>query len=454
MTIHELVNMQRQAFWMRRAQSVETRLDQLELLRETIAGREEAICAALYQDLGKSPGEAYMTEIGMVLSEISYISRHLERWAQPRRVRTPLALFPGRSYILREPYGVALIMAPWNYPFQLIMNPFVGALAAGNHCVLKPSAYAPATSMEIARLIGDCFPAEQAAVILGGRAENEALLEERFDYIFFTGGVNVGKTVLEKAARYVTPVTLELGGKSPCIVDDSADIPVAARRIAFGKAVNSGQTCVAPDYLLVQEKVKDKLLSAIRNCWAEFYGGDPLRSPQWPRMINEKHYRRVMQLMEGEQIYCGGVGDGQRIAPTILDNVSWDAPIMQEEIFGPVLPVIPFSTLDDVIPLINSREKPLALYLFSRRTAVQERIVAQVPFGGGCINDTVVHLTASRLPFGGVGQSGMGRYHGKYSFDTFTHEKSVLLKRNHPDFSMRYPPYDENKLDTLRKFLK
>ena len=454
MTIHELVNMQRRAFYQSQPYPVENRLDQLEMLKRTIESREDQIFAALQKDLGKCREEAYMTEIGIVLSEISFIMRHLKQWARPRRVRTPLSQFPGRSYILREPYGVALIMAPWNYPFHLIMNPFVGAFAAGNHCVLKPSAYAPAAAFAIAQLIGDCFPAEQAAVILGGRAENQALLEERFDYIFFTGGVNVGKTVLEKAARFVTPVTLELGGKSPCIVDASADLSVAARRIAFGKAVNSGQTCVAPDYLLVQRKAQDKLLRGIRDCWLEFYGGDPLQCEQWPKMINEKHYRRVMQLMAGEQVFCGGVGDGERIAPTILTNVSWDAPIMQEEIFGPVLPVIPFDDIDEIIPMINSREKPLALYLFSRRAGVQEKIVSQVPFGGGCVNDTVVHLAGSRLPFGGVGQSGMGKYHGKYSFDTFTHEKSVLVRGNHPDIRMRYPPYDENALHTIRKFLK
>ncbi len=454
MTIHELVTLQRKAFFASQPYPVENRLDQLEMLKKAILRREEMLCAALRQDLGKSREEAYMTEIGMVLSEISYISRHLSRWARTKRVKTPLSQFPGRSYILRQPYGVVLIMAPWNYPFQLIMNPFVGALAAGNHCILKPSAYAPATSQALARLIEECFPPEQAAVILGGRAENQALLEEQFDYIFLTGGVNVGRQVLEKAARYVTPVTLELGGKSPCIVDDSADISVAARRIAFGKAVNSGQTCVAPDYLLVQENVKDKLLSGIRDCWRQFYGDDPLRSEQWPRMVNEKHYRRVMDLMAGERIFCGGLGDGQRIAPTILTDVSWDAPVMREEIFGPVLPALTFREIDDAIALVNSRERPLALYLFSRRASVQEKMLAQVPFGGGCVNDTLVHLASHRLPFGGVGQSGMGKYHGKASFETFTHEKSVLARGNHPDIRLRYPPYDGQKLTLLRKLLK
>ena len=453
MTIHELVCMQRDAFYAAHPMPVEKRIAMLEGLRDRILAREGEICQALQYDLGKCPGEAYMTEIGMVLSEISCAVKHLKSWAKPQRVKTPLSQFPARSYILREPYGVVLIMAPWNYPFQLTLSPFVGALAAGNHCILKPSSYAPAVSDVIARLIAQCFPAEEAAVVLGGREENQALLEERFDYIFFTGGVKVGKLVLEKAARYVTPVTLELGGKSPCIVDETANIPLAARRIAFGKALNSGQTCVAPDYLLVQERVQEKLLCAIRDCWIDFYA-DALSSRQWPRMVNEKHYRRVMGLMRSGRVFCGGEGDGERIAPTLLTEVSWNSPIMQEEIFGPVLPVIPYRTLDEIIPMINSREKPLALYLFSRRASAQERILAQVPFGGGCINDTIIHLADHRLPFGGVGQSGMGRYHGKYSFDTFTHEKAVVRKGNWLDLPIRYPPFSQKKLRMIKKFLK
>lgn len=453
MTIPELVALQRQAFMLNHPYTVDERLEALELLREGILRREQEICQALEQDLGKSPGEAYMTEIGMVLSELSYAIRHLRKWAAPRRVKTPLAQFPSRSFILKEPYGVVLIMAPWNYPFQLTLAPFIGALAAGNHCILKPSNYSPATSGVIFDLIAECFPVERAAVILGGREENQALLEQRFDYIFFTGGVNVGKIVLEKAARYVTPVSLELGGKSPCIVDDSADIPVAARRIAFGKALNAGQTCVAPDYLLVQEKVKDRLLAEIQKCWQTFYG-DALTSPQWPRMINEKHYRRVMDLLSREKIYCGGQGDGQRIAPTLLEDVSWDAPIMQEEIFGPVLPVITFKRIEEVVPLINAREKPLALYLFSRRSAAQELILSKVSFGGGCVNDTIIHLASDQLPFGGVGGSGMGGYHGKYSFDTFTHEKSIVSKGNWLDLPVRYAPFSQKKLRIIKKLMK
>ena len=453
MTIHELVELQREAAYAFMPRPVDERLDQLDLLRAAIRQREDAISEALKKDLGKSREEAYMTEIGIVQSEISYIMRHLAKWARPKRTLAPITHFPARNYVLKEPYGVVLIMAPWNYPFQLTMNPFVGAIAAGNHCVLKPSNYAPHTSQAIAELVSSCFPLEQAGVILGGRAENQALLEERFDSIFFTGGVRVGKLVLEKAAKYATPVTLELGGKSPCIVDHTADIAVAARRIAFGKAINSGQTCVAPDYVLVQEKVRDKLIKAIADCWNQFYG-NALQNEQWPRMINEKHYQRVMSLIAGEEIYCGGVGDGQRIAPTILINVSWDAPVMQEEIFGPVLPVLTFRDIEEVLPAINSREKPLALYLFTRLPSVRERILKKVPFGGGCVNDTVIHLSSSRLPFGGVGQSGMGQYHGKYSFDTFTHVKAVVVKSNRPDIQMRYPPFTHEKLSLIKKLLR
>ena len=453
MTIHELVDLQRSVFYWVNPYSVEDRLAALELLRDAMLRREADIYRALEEDLGKCPGEAFMTEIGMVLAEIGCAMRNLRRWAAPRRVRTPLAQFPSRSYVLSEPYGVVLIMSPWNYPLQLTLSPFVGAVAAGNHCILKPSNYSPATSQVIAQLIAECFPAERAAVILGGREENQALLDERFDYIFFTGGVTVGKIVLEKAAKHVTPVTLELGGKSPCIVDDSADIPVAARRIAFGKALNAGQTCVAPDYLLVHEKVKARLMEEIKRCWQDFYG-DPLTSPQWPRMVNVRHYDRVMHLIRGEAVYCGGRGDGERIAPTLLDNVSWDAPVMQEEIFGPVLPVLSFRDPEEAIQAINAHEKPLALYLFTRRESMKESVLTRVPFGGGCVNDTIIHLATDRMPFGGVGQSGMGGYHGKASFDTFSHQKSIVSKANWLDLPVRYPPFTNRKIRIMKKLMK
>ena len=453
MTIHELVTLQRQAFLRGGPLPVEARIDQLETLRKAILNWETPICQALYSDLGKTHEEAYMTEVGLVVSEISFIMRHLAGWARAKKVKTPLSLFPAKSYILREPYGVVLILSPWNYPFQLAMNPLVGALAAGNHCIVKPGSAAPATSRVIAQLVAECFPVEQAAVVLGGHEENRALMEERFDSIFFTGGVRAGQAVMEKAARYLTPVTLELGGKSPCIVDETANIPLAARRIAFGKALNAGQTCVAPDYLLVQESVQARLLKAVKAAWDEFYG-DAMYSPQWPRIVNERHYQRLVGLMAGEKLYCGGRGDGRRIEPTILVNVRWDAPIMQEEIFGPILPVIAYRRIEDVIPILKSREKPLALYLFSRSASTQDMILSQVPFGGGCINDTVIHLSNSSLPFGGVGMSGVGQYHGRHSFDTFTHEKAVVVRNGRTDIAWRYPPFTREKLQKIRKFLR
>lgn len=453
MTIHELVVLQRSAFEKNHPYSVDERLIALERLQEAIRLREREISHALHQDLGKGRTEGYMTEIGMVLTELSHTIGHLNRWAAPKRAKTPLALFPAKSVVMQEPYGVVLIMAPWNYPFLLSLSPFIGAIAAGNHVLLKPSNLSPHTSNIIYQLIAECFPAEQAAVILGGRAENQMLLDERFDYIFFTGGVTVGKIVQEKAAKYLTPTTLELGGKSPCIVDDSADIKLAARRIAFGKGINSGQTCVAPDYLLVHKSVKEKLMHEIVACWDQFYG-NALQNPEWPRMISPRHYARAMKLMEGETVFYGGVGDGSRIAPTLLEDVSWAAPIMQEEIFAPILPVITFERLDDAIQKIAAREKPLALYLFTNRPSAREKVLSRLSFGGGCVNDTIMHLASPHLPFGGVGLSGMGKYHGKYTFDTFSHHKAVLKKSRFLDFSFRYPPYTGKKLKTIKKFLK
>ncbi|MBQ6951752.1 MAG: aldehyde dehydrogenase [Clostridia bacterium] len=453
MTIHELNILQHNAFAQNHPYTVDERIVALERLLEAITLREQEIIAALQYDLGKCESESYMTEIGLVRSEIHHTIRHLNRWSAPRRVRTSLSQFPGRCLLVKEPYGVVLVMAPWNYPFLLSMMPFVGALAAGNHVILKPSNYAPATSRILFQLVSECFPVEQAAVVLGGREENRQLLDEHFDYIFFTGGKQVGQLVAEKAARHLTPTTLELGGKSPCIVDDSADIRLAARRIAFGKGINAGQTCVAPDYVLVHSSVMQKLMDEIAACWLDFYG-NALENPAWPRMISPRHYERAMGLISGEHIYFGGMGDGIRIAPTLLDKVTWASPIMQEEIFAPILPVLPFDRLDDAIRQIAIREKPLALYLFTKRASVKDKVVSRLSFGGGCINDTVMHLASCHLPFGGVGESGMGRYHGKYTFDTFTHEKAVLKKSRLFDFKFRYPPYTEKKLNTIKKLLK
>ncbi|MHC1785541.1 MAG: aldehyde dehydrogenase family protein [Christensenellales bacterium] len=429
------------------------RRDRLRALHALLLQREEDILAALHADLGKSAGEAYMTELGLVLSEISFVIRHLRQWMRPRRLRGTLATFPSKSLQYPEPYGLVLILSPWNYPFQLAMMPLIGAIAAGNRCLLKPSSQAPHTARMLHELITAWVAPELAVVVQGDRGETSQLWEERFDYIFFTGGAKAGKWLMGKAAEHLTPVTMELGGKSPCIVDESADIDLASRRIAFGKGINAGQTCVAPDYLLVHESVKQALLQGIHAQWQAFNGADALTSPDWPRINGPRHYARLMALLEGERVFCGGQGDGERIAPTLIDNVRWGSPLMQEEIFGPLMPVIGFTSLEDALKEINRHEKPLALYLFSEDARHIAMVRDAVPFGGGCVNDTLIHLSSPHLPFGGVGASGMGSYHGKESFETFSHHKSVL-QRGKPDYPFRFPPFTAGKLSVLKRFLK
>ncbi len=430
------------------------RLAALERLGRALADREAELARALREDLNKQPMESYFCETGLVLEEIRFHRRHLAGWMKPRRVRTPPALFPARSFICPEPYGRALIMSPWNYPVQLCLSPLVGAISAGCCAVIKPSAYAPATSAAIARLVGDIFPEEYITVVEGGRAENQALLEEQFDYIFFTGSVAVGKEVMSAAARRLTPVTLELGGKSPVIVDKSADLRLAARRIAFGKVLNAGQTCVAPDYLLIHSARKEEFVKAYQEALEEFFpGGD---YSQMPCIVNEKHYRRLLSLLEGQNIRLGGGGEEERrfLQPTLLDQVSPEAPVMQEEIFGPILPVLTFEELEEAAAFVRERPRPLALYLFTRDKGAEGMVLDRCSFGGGCINDTIMHLATSHLPFGGVGSSGMGSYHGKASFDTFTHYRSVVKKGSWPDLSMRYHPYTEGKWSIVRRILR
>lgn len=455
MNIEEVVQQQRDYFATGVTLPVSFRLDALRRLQSEIKRREADIIAALKTDLGRADYESYMVEIGVVLDELRFMIKHLPKWAKNKRVRTPISHFPSRSFISPQPYGNVLVMAPWNYPFYLSLNPVVGALAAGNCVVLKPSAYAPAASTIIREICAACFEPGHVTVVEGGRAENTALLEQRFDYIFFTGSVAVGKLVMERASRQLTPVTLELGGKSPCIVDETADIAVAGRRIAFGKFLNAGQTCVAPDYLFVQESVKAELLAAIKQAVHEFFGDDPLTNPELPKIINEKHFRRLQGLLKGETIVFGGKDDGiSRIAPTVLDNVRLDAPIMQEEIFGPILPVLTFKEIGEATAYVRAHEKPLALYLFTQDAATQARVLNECSFGGGCINDTIVHLATSYMPFGGVGASGMGQYHGRDSFDTFTHKRSILKKSNALDLKVRYHPYTESKQRVLRFLMR
>ncbi|MFV0353001.1 MAG: aldehyde dehydrogenase [Oscillospiraceae bacterium] len=455
MSIESIVQEQKEFFAKGETKKVEFRLNALQKLRMEMQLRTKELEEALYQDLGKVAYEAYMAEIGLTLEELNYVIKHVKKWAKDKTVKTPLASWPGKSFIRHEPYGTVLIMSPWNYPVLLSLEPLIGALAAGNCAVLKPSAYAPATSAVLRQLIESCFAPGHVAVVEGGREENNALLEQRFDYIFFTGSVEVGKLVMQKASQNLTPVSLELGGKSPCIVDETADIKLAARRIAFGKYINAGQTCIAPDYLLVQKDVKTQLMQELKVAVHEFFGDSPLSHPELPKIVNERHFNRLLGLMQGLTPVFGGENDGaQRIAPTVLENVTPQSPIMQEEIFGPLLPVMTYDVLDTAIEFVNEREKPLAFYFFSTSQEAQQRVLEECSFGGGCINDTILHIATSHMGFGGVGHSGMGSYHGKKSFDTFTHEKSILQRKGKIDVKMRYHPYTAFKNKILRKILK
>ena len=455
-TAEQLVARQRAYFATGATLPLAFRRRALDALRASILRHEADINAALERDLGKSASETYMCETGMTLFELRYVRHHLGCWARRHHVVTPLAQFPSDSFTVPAPYGVTLILSPWNYPFMLCMEPLIGALAAGNCCVLKPSAYSPATSAVIRTIVAECFPPEYVAVVEGGRAENQALLEQQFDYIFFTGGVNVGREVMRKAAEHLTPVSLELGGKSPCVVTADARIDVAAKRIAFGKLLNCGQTCVAPDYVLVDRRVKDELIAALIRHMTAMVGGDATKNPDYVHMVNEKHFDRVLGLIDPAKVVFGGKSDRAtlRIQPTILSGVTAEDAVMGEEIFGPVLPILTYDSLDKAVAFINSRPHPLALYLFSESRAVQSRFLTAVPFGGGCINDTIIHLATSRMGFGGVGQSGMGSYHGKKSFDTFSHEKSIVKKCTRIDLPVRYAPYSRLKDRLLRVFLR
>ncbi|MCI9618261.1 MAG: aldehyde dehydrogenase [Eubacterium sp.] len=454
--IEDVVKKQRAFFGKKQTFNVNYRIKYLKRLKQVISECEEEICQALKSDLGKSVSESYMCEIGLTLAELSYQIKHVKRWNKPKRHRTDLANFHGKSYSVFEPYGVVLVMAPWNYPFMLTMEPLIGAIAAGNCVVAKPSAYSPATSSIIKKILEKVFDREYVCVVEGGRAENTELLEQKFDYIFFTGGVNVGKLVMEKAAKNLTPVSLELGGKSPCVIDKTANLKLAAKRLAFGKYLNLGQTCVAPDYLLIDKDIKDEFLQIFKSTVQKMYGENPLENQNYGKMINEKHYSRVMGLIDREKVVLGGKGrDNElRIEPTVLDNVTENDAVMQEEIFGPVLPVLTYDELDEAVDFIEKRPHPLALYIFSNDKKVQKLFTEKLAFGGGCINDTVLHLATSQMGFGGVGNSGMGAYHGKKSFQTFTHEKSILRKYNWIDMPMRYQPYRKMYDKMVRIFLR
>ncbi len=455
-SIDEILQKQRAYFFKGETLPLSFRIQALKKLYRTIVEREEEIVAALKADLGKSRFESYMCEVGMALSEIRYFIKRLPKLAKAKKVRTPLAQFPAKSYQKPTPYGNVLIMSPWNYPFLLTIDPIVDAIAAGNTVIAKPSAYSPATSALLKDLIAACFSPEHVTVVTGGREENAALLEKKFDFIFFTGSQGVGKEVLRRAAEHLTPVTLELGGKSPCIVDETAKISLAARRIVFGKFLNCGQTCVAPDYILCHASKKTELLACLKEEICRQFGEEPLKNPDYGKIVNRKHFTRICGLIDREKIAFGGGMDemNEKIEPTVLDGVTEKDGVMQEEIFGPVLPVLTFEAFDEIFTFLQGKQKPLALYLFTEDKKRVKAVTERCAYGGGCINDTIIHLATSEMGFGGVGESGMGSYHGERGFQAFSHVKSIVDKSTKIDLSMRYQPYEEGHERTVRKHLR
>ena len=455
--IHALIEKQRAYYKSGATLPVKFRILQLRKLYATIESYQNEIRNALKSDLGKSEYEGFMCEVGLVLSEISYMVKHIKKFSKKTRVKTPMAQFPSVSYTQPMPYGNVLIMSPWNYPFLLSIDPLVNAIAAGNTAIVKPSAYSPATSQIVNKIISDCFSPEYVATVMGGREENTALLDEKFDFVFFTGSQSVGKEVLRHTAEHLTPAILELGGKSPCIVDKSANIALSAKRIVFGKFLNCGQTCVAPDYILCHSSVKDKFIEAVITEIKKQYGENPLENENYGKIISKKHYDRILSLIDREKVVFGGDCDGkaQRIAPTVMDNVNESDAVMGEEIFGPIMPILTFDSFDDVVNNLKNKDKPLALYLFTSDKKQIKRANLELSYGGGCINDVIIHLATSEMGFGGVGESGMGSYHGKVGFFAFSHKKSVVDKKTWLDLPMRYQPYNSkfyNKL--LHMFLK
>ena len=453
-TIEEALTRQKEYFYSGRTLDLNARLSALKRLQEAVSNHRKDIVESLHQDLNKSETEVMLTEIGVFNNEINYLIKNLKKLMKPQRVKTTLSLLPARSYIVSEPYGCVLIMSPWNYPFLLTMQPLAGALAGGNCVILKPSAYSPHTSEVIRTIVSEALSEELVSVVLGGRQENQQLLDLPFDFIFFTGSVAVGKLVMNKASERLTPITLELGGKSPVIVDETADIDLAAKRLVFGKFINAGQTCVAPDHIFVNRSVEQQLIDRLIYWIEQFY---PLDDKQfitdYPCIINQKHFERLLGLLKDQQITYGGrYNEGTRqIQPTIVRNVSRDNKLMQEELFGPIFPILSYERFEEAVSEIKRLPKPLALYLFSTDESHMKVVENEISFGGGCINDCVVQLSNHHLPFGGVGNSGVGSYHGKASFRCFTHQKSLVRKSNHLDIAVRYRPYDKRKNDILTR---
>jgi aldehyde dehydrogenase (NAD+) len=453
LNFRSLIENQREFFEQGNTKDIKFRISMLRKLQDAVRSNEGLFYDAMKEDMNKCPAEVYMTEIGIVLEELGFHIRHLSGWMKEKRVISPIAQFPSKSFISPEPYGVALIMSPWNYPIQLCLLPLIGAISSGCTAVVKPSAYAPAAGHAIAQVLRSIYAEEYIAVVEGGREQNTALLEERFDYIFFTGSPGVGRLVMESAAKHLTPITLELGGKSPVIVDKTANLKIAARRIAFGKVLNAGQTCIAPDYLFIHKDVKDEFIKWYKYSLKEFFPDGAMTDMN--TIINEKHFERVSGLLGSGKIVAGGKTDRENsfVEPTLLDEVSPDSHIMHEEIFGPILPMITYDDIRECTDYIVKHPKPLALYLFTKDISVEKHVLNKCSFGGGCINDTIIHIANSNMGFGGVGDSGMGSYHRKKSFDTFTHYRSIVKKATWLDIPIRYRPYSKIKYKLLRKFL-
>lgn len=448
-------NRQKVFFQQQKTKSFAFRDHQLRILGEAIKAHEEQLIEAMAKDLSKPKLEAYGTEIGFIYAEIKHTRRQLAKWMRPQKVRGHMLVFPGSSKILSEPLGQVLIISPWNYPFQLCIAPLIGAIAAGNCVVLKPSELTPNTSGLVRKILVEVFPEEYVAVFEGGADMSRSLLEDHWDHIFFTGSTRVGRLVAMAAARHLSPVTLELGGKSPAIVHKDANLNLAAKRIAWGKFCNTGQTCVAPDYILVHKDVMDELVALIIKHIEKFFGPDPQKSQDYGRLVTKEHCERLSNMLDEGRVVTGGVAkvDQRYLAPTIVDGVRFSSKVMQEEIFGPILPVIAYEDLGRCLAKMLEMDKPLALYLFTTDTAVMRQVENEVPFGGGCINDTLMHLANPALPFGGIGTSGSGAYHGKYSFDVFSHKKSLLVQSSWFDLPVRYPPYSDWKLKIFRSLM-
>jgi len=455
--VKDIIVHQQEFFHSGITKNIDFRIKQLRKLQELIKDHEDDILDALKKDLGKNPFEAYVSEVGIILKSIQYMIQNVKQWAKTEKVKTPLFQMPSKSFIMKEPYGSVLIIGPFNYPFQLVMEPLIGALAAGNCAVIKPSESTHEITKVISRMISNHFDPAYIKVVEGEKEETSLLIHAPFDYLFFTGSVPVGKIVMEAASKNLVPHTLELGGKSPTIIDETADLKKAAQRILWGKLINSGQTCIAPDYLVAHESIKDELIEQLKTTIQEFYGEDIQSNEQYGRIVNERHFDRLAKIIEEdhEHIVSGGEHDrsDKFIAPTILDNITWSNAAMKDEIFGPILPVLTYSQLDDAISMINQHPKPLALYVFTENKSNEKKVLERISFGGGCVNDTLSHVANDQLPFGGVGHSGVNAYHGKYSFDLFSHRKSMMKKSTKVELKLAFPPY-KTSLDTIKKVLK